>query len=152
MTGMFFVRTFRMKSVRQYATLWLLIGMLAGHTAHTAGGPVPTVVHDGDVFSLRAEGRRTAGGKRVAVTVVGAGGCHCNTDYPWKLKVLSIDGGTVGKTVFGPDDAEPWTFEKVRFAIPVQAEGEVRLSFELRFSMCNDTQCFMKTVPINMVL
>ena len=74
------------------------------------------------------------------VATKGRGGFHCNTMYPWKLTVKNGNGK---ETVYKKKDAKEFGEKGVSFLVN-GTEGT------LKFSVCNDQQCIMKTEKLTL--
>ncbi len=75
-------------------------------------------------------------GTDVIVTAKGAGGYHCNTQYPWKL--------TAADKIYTKKEAEKFGEESVVFKIA--SPGDKKAS--LKLSVCNNAQCIMETAEL----
>ena len=105
-------------------------------------------VHLSDkVFDLSAM-IKTGTPDKLDVAVTAKGPYHCNLEYPWKLKVIQANGATFNRVLFTGKDAVTFTESKVRFLIPFQLVGAGQVELELRLSMCDDRQCYLKKVPV----
>ncbi len=83
-----------------------------------------------------------------SVTVTATSGYHSNEQYPHKIKGLSGDDGvSLGATKV--DGAVQGG--KIVFSVPVtpKTAGAHKVTGEARFSVCSDTQCVIKKVPIS---
>lgn len=84
----------------------------------------------------------------ISVSVTAAKGFKCNEQYPHKIKDLTADeGAELGATKVDGSVAG----DKIVFSIPVtpKAAGTHKVNGEARFSVCNDSQCVIKKVPIS---
>ena len=81
--------------------------------------------------------------KTATVMAKGAGGYHCNVDYPWKIKV--VEPGS-DERVYKKTDAKVFSKESVEFVIPYTHAGKVTAL--LKLSVCDDKQCRMEKVEL----
>ena len=83
----------------------------------------------------------------VVATIAAAEGYHCNKEYPHKAKKLAGEGVEFpgGDTVKGALSGD-----KVVISIPVKptTAGAHQVTGEIRFSVCNDSQCVIKKVAL----
>lgn len=108
---------------------------------------------EGDVYEISVHTIQEKNNKVLAIKVLPKEGVHCNLEYPWKLKVTETKKISFAKEQFGRSDASAFTEKKVEFRLPVTSKMVTGSAiFELKLSMCNDKQCFMKKVPISYTL
>lgn len=74
------------------------------------------------------------------VTTVGRSGYHCNTMYPWKITTRTNNGK---EKIYKKKDAKVFGEKSVSFLV----DGT---EATLKFSVCNDQQCVMKTETIKL--
>lgn len=126
----------------------LVIQFIFVSFAIEAGGSSPQII-DGDVYRINVNRFKKDGLSALEIVVTPKGNVHCNLEYPWKLKILERGDVYHGKYQFSAADAKMFTLQKVVFQLPLNSlkQGEM-VEFEVKFSMCDDTQCYMKKVPI----
>lgn len=88
---------------------------------------------------------------KAAITVKAAPGFKVNQEYPWKAQITAGEKLTVTQLEL-KKDAWTLTEKEASVGIPVVAKeaGDDKLEAKLKFSICNDQQCFMlnKTATI----
>ncbi len=105
---------------------------------------------EGQPFSLSVSNGKAKIGEAGAITVtVTAGKGHkANAEYPHKIKKIKAGAGAeVGaSTVPGSVSGK-----SIRYSVPVTptAKGSHAVTGQIRFSVCNDTACHIKKVPLN---
>lgn len=76
---------------------------------------------------------------------------HCNLEYPWKVKILSTEHINTSKAVFKKEDAQKISPKEVMFKIPFETKSMgKKLDLQVKFSMCDDKQCFMEKITISL--
>ena len=109
---------------------------------------------DGDFFKVTWTSVSGGGNNRlIRVVTVPVGNVHCNLEYPWKVNVVTDSGIHFTKETFGGTDAGVFSDSKVVFDLPYDKstrKGTAQL--ELKLSMCDDRQCFMKKVPFEVAV
>jgi hypothetical protein len=83
----------------------------------------------------------------IVVTVKAGSGYKANSKYPHKIKKLTASGASVpAGSVKGSVEGK-----NVTFSIPVTptASGTHSVSGEIRFSVCNDSQCLIKKAALS---
>lgn len=130
--------------------LWMACVLLGSPVAF---GAKQSNIIKGDFFQVSWTPVSRAGNRHIRVTATPLGNVHCNLEYPWKIKVVADSGIKFTKTTFTQADAGVFSDSKVVFHLPYDKstrKGTAQL--ELKLSMCDDRQCFMKTVPIDVAL
>lgn len=99
-------------------------------------------------FSLSVSNAKAKVGEKatITVTVKASGGFKCNPDYPHKIKDISGSNVEVPSKVNGAVNGK-----SISYTIPATptASGAHAVTGEIRFSVCNDTECQMKKVPLS---
>ncbi len=83
------------------------------------------------------------------IEVNGKAGFHCNTLYPWKLTVKPGPGAGVEPQILKKKDAKKFAKDAVIFKVSYKKDPNKKTSADLKFSMCNDKQCVMETIPLS---
>jgi hypothetical protein len=73
---------------------------------------------------------------KVIITAMGAGGYHCNTQYPWKL--------TAGDKLYTKKEADKFQEDGVVFKMDSTNDKKA----SLKLSVCNNAQCIMETAEL----
>jgi hypothetical protein len=135
------------------------IGAICGWAATSAASPESdgfSIQADQDQaeelassFSVSVSNAKVAVGKQgtITVTVKAGDGFKCNAEYQHKIK--DIDGGskvTAPGSVPGSINGK-----SIVFSIPVtpNEKGQHPVSGEVRFSVCNETECQRQSVPLS---
>jgi hypothetical protein len=108
---------------------------------------------NGDFYKVTWTSVSRGGNRLIRVTTVPVGDVHCNLEYPWKVKVVTDSGIHFTEETFRGTDAGVFSDKKVVIDLPYDKstrKGTAQL--ELKMSMCDDRQCFMKNVPFEVVL
>lgn len=84
----------------------------------------------------------------ISITVTVKGGYKCNDQYPHKIKKLSAGDGA---KLHAEKVRGQCSDGSVTFSIPVTptAQGSHALTGQIRFSICNKSQCLIKTAPLD---
>ena len=83
------------------------------------------------------------------IKATGKGGFHCNTLYPWKLTVKPGPVTGPKPTILKKKDAQKFAKDAVIFKVSHKPNTAKKATADLKFSMCNDKQCVMETVPLS---
>ena len=122
-----------MKYASNFLKLFILFSFVISVGAHASAAdkkPASTSAKEYKVETTVKDGK-------VIISAKGQGGYHCNTLYPWKVKVTD-------KT-YTKKDAAKFAEDGVVFKIaPVKDQKA-----ELKFSVCNDQQCLMETASLS---
>ncbi len=99
-------------------------------------------------FSLSVGNAKAKVGEQttLSVTIKASGGFKGNEAYPNKIK------GIAGSNITAPEKvAGSVSGKSITFAIPVTptASGAHKLTGKIKFGICNDTQCLMKSATLN---
>ncbi len=118
-------------------------------TADEAQQAVPQA--DGDnPYKLSVSNAKAKAGEeaKILITIEAAAGYKCNESYPHKARKLEADAGAElpNKTVKGKVEDK-----KVVIAVPVKAAkaGTYKVRGQVKFSVCNDSQCVIKKAPLD---
>ena len=88
---------------------------------------------------------------KIMITIEAASGYKCNESYPHKARKLEADEGAElpSTTVKGKVEGK-----KVVIAVPVKAAkaGTYKVRGQVKFSVCNDSQCVIKKAPLDATL
>lgn len=107
-----------------------------------------------DIYIVAVHEKAHKKGRLVQFQIQPKNGVHCNLEYPWKLQLdtnLKLTKRT--QKTWRKTDATTFTEELVAFSTHIfPAKNTKQLVFELKLSMCNATQCFMKKVPIEIAI
>ncbi|MEZ4269051.1 MAG: hypothetical protein R3F39_22050 [Myxococcota bacterium] len=124
----------------------------------TAPSTAPAAADDAKSFTLQVTVPPLQAGKRAdaVVSVVAAKGYHWNLEYPAKL-VFAGDQTKValGKKEFsqmGGDFKASEAKADVAVALEAKGAGAETVKGELKFSICNDTTCLIKSAPIELAV
>ena len=135
-----------MKGKTKYLALFIAL-TLALFFIGTAHAAVYTI--NGDVFTIKIKKQVKKTSSDAIITVMPLKSYHCNIEYPWKLKIIKSLNLTVKKELYTKDNATVYSKDSVVFTVPVaKKKGAGTLNMQLKFSICSETQCFMKTVPL----
>jgi hypothetical protein len=131
--------------------LWGLgaVGLLV--STSVAAAPQDEVVPLGGngAFSVKVRNAKGKVGEstNIVVTIKAGSGFKANSKYPHKIKKLSASGvdvpsGSISGSVQG---------KNVVFSVPVTptSAGTHNVSGQIRFSVCNDSQCLIKKAPLS---
>ena len=128
-----------------------LVGIANADVAATTQQPAFAAKANKDnPFTLSVSNGKAAVGKSgtISVRITAGEGHKPNAEYPNKIKKLSTDdGATLGSTsVRGSVSGK-----SIVFSIPVTPNkaGKHTVKGQVRFSVCNDQQCYIKKVPLN---
>jgi hypothetical protein len=111
-----------------------------------------TLIKD-DVYTIKIKNEKHNTDKNIIIHILPTGTKHCNVEYPWKLKVVKSTGATLSKPLFLNRDATLFSQKEVIFSLPVATKKKnATIMFELKLSICTETQCFMKTVPFSVLI
>ena len=103
----------------------------------------------GDVFTIALKTIRQKSGQIVEVAITPKAGVHCNREYPWRIKIKESINIQFSKAQYTREEAKVFSDYQAVFELPFNAAPEAgEASLEIKFSMCDDRQCFMKTVPV----
>jgi hypothetical protein len=106
----------------------------AASTSGAAEGP------SNEPFSVATETAES----EVSVEVTPTDGFKINTEYPWQLHLK--DAPAEAKPSLSRDDAATFDESRARFVIDAAPFVQRRqIAAELRFSVCSDETCLMKT-------
>ena len=141
-----------MKKFSRSIAATLALGALVGFVANaSASQPVAAAKTDTDnPFTVGVSNGKAKVGTAGTITVrVTAGKGHKpNAEYPNKVKKLSAaEGATLGsKAVRGTIAGK-----SIVFSIPITPNkaGSHAVTGQVRFSVCNDKQCYIKKVALN---
>lgn len=146
-----------------------LFGMLAvtacrgdAHGSPPAGTPTsaeaPSAADEAKSFTVSVAVPALQAGKSgdAVVSVTAAKGYHWNLEYPAKL-VFAGDPSkvTLGKKEFsqmGGDFKASETKADVAVALQAKGTGAETVKGELKFSICNDTTCLIKSAPVEIAI
>jgi hypothetical protein len=93
-----------------------------------------------DPFAVATE----TSASEISVEVTPKDGFKINTEYPWQLHLE--DAPAESKPSLSRDDAATFTESNARFVVDAAPFAERgRVAAELRFSVCSDETCLMKT-------
>ena len=107
----------------------------------------------GDFYTVTWTAVSQQGKRHLEITALPVGNVHCNLEYPWKLTVVSDDGIHFFKTALTGAEAGVFSDSRVAFALPYDKPAKkAAATLELKLSMCDDRQCFIKKVPIEVAL
>lgn len=103
--------------------------------------------HEGEGFAIEVSDASGPVGERrkVAVTIRAKSGFKFNEQFPSQLQVTRADGIAVDKDVYGRGDGRLVGGKTFTYEVEVAAEhvGAHELHASLRFSVCNDSACFV---------
>ena len=129
---------------RRMTTLALTLGALLLST-----GTAPSMARADSEYEIDVANGRAAVGESgtITVTVTAGEGFKANKEYPNKVKDLASSGATrrstsVKGTVSG---------NKISYSISAtpNSAGTHEVSGEVRFSVCNESSCHIKKVPLS---
>ncbi|MBN2529524.1 MAG: hypothetical protein JXR76_24260 [Deltaproteobacteria bacterium] len=104
---------------------------------------------DDEMYSVEMATLRNGKSVELEIAIFPKENVHCNLEYPWKVLIKESRGIVFSKERYTKNDATVFSEKQVVFKVPVSKfpkDGVATL--ELKFSLCNATQCFMKKVPI----
>ena len=127
---------------------WIMLSIsFLSVTAVGKDAPVPVI--KGDVFSITLETLRQKNGQIVLVSIIPEAGVHCNQEYPWKIKIKESKNIQFSKVQYTREEAKVFNDHQAVFELPFKAApGGGEASLEIKFSMCDDKQCFMEKIPV----
>jgi hypothetical protein len=103
-----------------------------------------------DAFGIKVTNGKARLGQEgtVMVTVSAKAGYHCNEKYPHKIKDLSVSAGAELPSKDVPGVIQD---NQVVFKVPVKVvkTGVHTVAGQIRFSVCNASQCLIKKVPLS---
>jgi hypothetical protein len=142
-------RLFRHLTVAAVAAFALLATGNSAADAGTAGAPIE-LAGDKPAFTIDVSNAKAKVGESatIKVSVKAAPGFKCNDKYKHKIKKLKADGGAklAADKVMGTVKGKKVHFE---VAVTPTKKGKAKVSGQIRFSVCNDSQCVIKKVPLN---
>lgn len=145
------------RSIANTLTLGALVGLVgvahAGTISQadsTSQKPFAAKADADNPFTVSVSNGKAAVGKSgtISVRITAGEGHKPNEAYPNKIKKLSVgDGATLGSTVV----RGAVSGKSIVFSIPVTPNkaGSHSVTGQVRFSVCNDKQCYIKKVPLN---
>jgi hypothetical protein len=153
-----FIKTFR-PTPRMTLSVGLLAATLALGATATADTAAPVehraddavTLDDGDnPFKIAVKNATAKVGEdaKIVITIEAATGYKCNKSYPHKARKLEADDGAelAATTVKG-------SLEGKKVVIPVGVKatkaGTFHVRGQVKFSVCNDSQCVIKKVPLD---
>ncbi|MBN2340794.1 MAG: hypothetical protein JXX29_11415 [Deltaproteobacteria bacterium] len=106
----------------------------------------------GDVYRILLKKTGTkAKGEQIVLQIRPKGGVHCNLEYPWKVTLKTPTSMSEHvQTVWKQENTAVFTNELVQFDIAVpSAFYGTKVTFEIKMSMCDDKQCYMKKAVVD---
>jgi hypothetical protein len=100
------------------------------------------IIKQGEFYEIVVTRQIENRAENAIVKTSGKTGYHCNTMYPWKLTIDSQDETKVYKK----EDAVEFSERSVVFKVQCKKNCKALLIF----SVCNDKQCKMEKVEINL--
>lgn len=109
---------------------------------------------DGDTpYKLSVTNAKAKAGEQasIMITIEAASGYKCNESYPHKARKLEADAGAELPSTMVKGKVEG---KKVVIAVPVKAAkaGTYKVRGQVKFSVCNDSQCVIKKAPLDATL
>jgi len=139
------------QTVQRMLILAATLGIAAGATfASTSQAEEAVSLADKAPFSISVKNGAAKVGQQgaVVVTVTAASGFKCNDKYPNKIRKLSVSGDAelAATTVRGSIAGKSIIFN---VGVTPKAKGSHAVTGQIRFSICNDSTCHIKKVPLN---
>jgi hypothetical protein len=143
----------RVKFDRSFGIVGLAVAALLS-LAVPAAADVPDAIALGDeakepfAVAVKNASAKVGADAHIEVEVSALSGFKCNEEYPHKIKkIVAAEGASVGSdSVKGSIDGK-----KIVFRIPVKASraGTHAVTGQIRFSVCDDSQCVIKKIDLN---
>jgi hypothetical protein len=130
----------------------LALGALALTGAATATPTTDaTPLADADTpYSIEVTNAKAKVGEdaKIVIKITAVEGYKCNKSYPHKARKLKADAGAELAA-----DMVKGTLENKQIVIPVSVKatkaGTFKVTGQIKFSVCNDSQCVIKKAPLN---
>lgn len=129
----------------------------AGESMIQDGGEATQLAADADAYAVSAGDVSVAAGAEgvVVVTIKAKGDHKVNEEYPHKIKLDAPPAGLeLPKTKLTKDEGTFADKKTFTFKVPVKGKsaGTHTVTGEVKFSVCNDSQCVIKKETIKAVV
>lgn len=135
------------KVSRRTITMTLAFGLLLGGTVATHQD---AQAEEGAPFSLSVTNGKAKVGEAgtITVTVTAGKGHKANGEYPNKIKDLTVAGNAelAATTVRGSVSGKSIIYS---VGVTPKAAGTHSVTGQIRFSICNETSCHIKKLPLD---
>ena len=137
---------------KKFMSIFFWVFFLLSLSPLMSPGKVHSSEVTGDIFQIEWKLNAKGKSEKLEITIFPKGDIHCNLEYPWKISVTDASKIQFSKDRYSKEDATIFSNAKVQFNLPIlKRKKGGKSTLEIKFSMCNSTQCFMKKVPIEYI-